>query len=119
VTTRTALPAAPPSTSALDALLATESEIAQRLADADREARTLLDAAHADIAAAAAETVRQVAAALAAIEARSARDVAGAVETIERDAEQAVRRYRTLDDAEVATIAADIVARSSGLGAAT
>ncbi|MCX5767269.1 MAG: hypothetical protein NTZ43_08625 [Gemmatimonadetes bacterium] len=119
MSTRTAHTAVQAPSSALDALLATEQEIAQHFADAERRAREILDAAHTD----AEETHRVAAIALAeelaSIDARSLRDIAAAVSEIEREAEQLVRRYRAVPDAEIATLAELVVAELTGLGAAS
>jgi hypothetical protein len=115
--TRTAHPAVPAPTSALDALLATEQEIAQQHADADRDVRAVLDAARADAAATVRAADAALAQELAAIDARVRRDVDAAVSAIQREAERAVARYHALSADEIATFAADIVAQSTGLGA--
>jgi hypothetical protein len=116
-TPRAIHPVAPAPTSALDALLATDQEIAQRQADADREVRALLDAARADATATAQAAEAALAQELAAIDARAQHDIADAVRTIQRDAAQAVAHYHALADEEVAALAADIVARATGLEA--
>ncbi len=117
MSTRTAHATVAAPSSALDALLAAEQEIAQQLADADRRARALLDAAIAD----AEETKRVSAAALAleiaSIDTRSLRDITVAVNDIERAAEQLVGRYCALSDTDIAALARTVVAELTGLGA--
>ncbi len=117
MTSRTTSSVAPVPTSALDALLAAEQEIAQRLADADRDGAEILRVARADAAATSIAAADVLALELAAIAARSSADIARAVGDIRRDALQAVARYHALTPAEVTALGADVAARSTGLGA--
>ena len=108
-----------PSQSALDELLATEAGIANRLAEADREAEAVLAAARRDAETGEREAAEALARELAGLDERGRLAREALVRGIEDVASRAVQRYRSLTDAEVAHLAAAAVADVTGLEAAS
>ena len=101
--------------SALDALLATEQEIAEQLAAAEREAAVLTSAAHTDAEAIARDAAISLAAEVALLGERDGAARDALVRRIEDDAERLIARYRTLPEPEIERLAARAVADITGL----
>jgi hypothetical protein len=101
--------------SALDELLATEAGIAQRLADADREAEAMLTGARQRAEACERDAAGALARELAGLDERARLAREALVRGIEEEAARVVQRYRNLTDAEIAQLAAASVADATGL----
>jgi hypothetical protein len=108
---------APASASALDALLATEQEIATELASAERESAAVLAQARSDAHGIARDAAALLAADIAALAVRDAAALDTAVRQIEEAGALRVRRYHALDAGEIERLAAIAVADVSGLDA--
>jgi len=108
-------PAAAPS--AFDELLSAEQELARGAGEEERACEALLARAQEEIAqwerGAAAELERELEQGAA----RAAAERAAAVRSIESSAGKLIQRYRALSAAEVARLAADLVAEATGLAA--
>jgi hypothetical protein len=104
-----------PPASALDQLLAVEREIAAGEAASAEEARALLDAARADIAAREREAATALERELAELDALARDQQAAAGGEIEEVAARLAARYRTLGAADVARLAAFVADRVTGL----
>ena len=102
-------------TSALDDLLTVEQEIAQSLADAEREAEALLATARADAGTIERDAATVLALELAGLDARARAECDALTRSIEDDAARLVKRYRALDDATIVRLAADVAAKVAGL----
>jgi hypothetical protein len=107
----------PAPVSALDALLATEQEIAAELARAERESAAVIAAAHADADASLREAATSLSAELGALEARDASARDAMVRRLEDEAARLSNRYRTLAEPEVERLAAIAVRDVTGLDA--
>ena len=101
--------------SALDELLMVEEEIAGTLAAAKAQAGALVAAARLEAAAITHDADVALGVELAALAAQASADRDTATKAIEAEASLTAQRFRTLDDATVARLAATIAAEVVGL----
>ncbi len=108
---------APPARSLLETLIETERELAIVGEAGEREAEAVLAQARAEVAAADRAQSEALELELARFDEARRVEREAAVAAIEQEAQRAIARFRSLSEAEVARLAAQVVLEATGLAA--